>query len=116
MGIFAFEITTKWGELLVHRHCFIHLRFFNCSDIKLEGFNQQNQCSTIEFGVEKQVSEGLRVIPNDFVVFMENSELKVPDEVLKVKINTEFGVEGSFKCYRAEVVSIQPCDKEGNVL
>ncbi|HXD10965.1 MAG TPA: hypothetical protein VN653_12950 [Anaerolineales bacterium] len=91
----------------------VHFVFKNCADIRLEGFNQQNQLSTIEFSVQKQVLPATNVVPTDAVVKIKDHNQFVAEAILAVNFVTEFGVDGGFKCSLGEVASIRACNEDG---
>jgi hypothetical protein len=108
-----------WVRVLDWRHIFshkelkkdslIHFRFYHCTDIHLDSFNQQNQLGDLQFSVVKQVinekiiPESAVVVPDAILVFI------VLDEILAVIFEPEYGLGGGFKCAFGEVVEILPC-------
>ncbi len=109
----AWELVSEKGKLESQKHCLVHFRFENCADIKIDNFNQQNQLSTIDFVVSKQVLPQQKIVPTNAVVEIKDHNQFVADEILTVKFISEFGIEGGFKCSSGEIVNIIACDDDG---
>jgi hypothetical protein len=94
--IHTFEITNEVGAdgyyVLRHR-VLIHLRFSDVVELRLDGFNHQNAL----MGLTLSDLRGRQ---------MERVKWAV-------RFDSAFGVNASFQCYAAEVVSVVPCDKTG---
>ena len=95
----AFEMTDQVapdGFLVLRNHVLVHLRFHGVVDSQLGGFNQQN--SLFGLRLEDIRSHGLEGIG------------------LQVDLDASNGLNASFECHHAEVVSVLPCDKDGRPL
>ena len=97
MLIHVFEMTdeiTASGHYRLDKHHLIKLLFDGLDGIQLNGFNHQNAI----FGLEIVRSDGSDDYPEPWLI----------------TINGSFGVEASFRCMSATVVSVIPCDSDGN--
>lgn len=97
--IHAFEMTKEIdsnGYYCLRNHVLVHLRFHEAVELSLEGFNHQNVLMelTISDLTERQL-ERVR---------------------WRVHFASSWGVESTFNCYHAEVISVTPCDKHGTAL
>jgi hypothetical protein len=111
--VHTWELVSVDNQLRSEKHCLIHFAFQHCAAIRLEGFNQQNQLSTIEFILEKQILPTSKVVPSNAVVQIKDHNQVMAEEVLVVNFVSEFGLSGGFKCYQGEVVSIRACNNDG---
>jgi len=82
------------GYYRLINHRLVHFEFQDVSDIELEGFNHQN------------------------VLFELNFEERPLDAFNKpsfrVVLNSSYGLSGEFSALIGKVISVDPCDKEGN--
>lgn len=96
--IHAFEMTKEVdaaGYYVLRNHVLVHLRFAGVSNLRLDGFNQQNAI----FGLTISMAETGEV-----------------GEKYQVGFDPSFGVGAEFHCATIAVSGVQPCDKDGNPL
>jgi hypothetical protein len=94
--IHAFEISDEVasdGTLVLRNHVLVHLRFHEVVGLELGGVNLQN----VLFGL----------------VLTDIRDRQMEGIHLEVKFAASHGLEASFQCRRAEVVSLTPCDRDG---
>ncbi|WP_406699857.1 Imm50 family immunity protein [Singulisphaera sp. Ch08] len=92
----TFEITSDVGPdgcYVLRNHVLVHFRFHDAVELRLAGFNHQNAL----FGLT--VSD-LRERQWEHIHF-------------EVHLQPAFGVGASFQCHEIEVLSVEPCDKNG---
>jgi hypothetical protein len=94
--IHTFEITSQVGAdgcyVLRHR-VLVHLRFREVVELRLEGFNHQNALMGLALtDLRERQMERVR---------------------WAARFHSAHGVDASFQCYAAEVVSVVPCNKGG---
>ena len=97
MLIHVFEMTeeiTASGHYQLNKHHLTKLRFDGLDGIRLNGFNHQNAI----FGLE----------------IVRTPESDDNPEPWLVTIDGSFGIEATFRCMSASVVSVVPCDLDGN--
>jgi len=83
---------TQPGATHAGNDTLVTLRFQDADDIKLLGFNHQNSIDELVFSQETR-GEGL--LP-----------------YLRVTLVPDFGVDASFRCFRAEVLQVEPCSDQ----
>ena len=94
--IHAFEMTSEIdpkGYYVLRHHVLVHLRFREVVGLCLNMFNHQNVLSGVNF-----------------------TEVQVPQmERIKwdVVFGSSYGVDASFRCLAIEVMSVEPCTKDG---
>ena len=94
MKMHTWELTNEVNEkgfYVLRHHTLVSLRFHDVSELRMEGFNQQNAI----FGLSIEHKEG--AFPSLFVIKMEPA----------------FGVGAEFTCSRVEVVDALACSDEG---
>lgn len=94
--VHVFEMTSEvdqTGHYVLRHHVLAHLRFNEVIELKLEGFNGQNAL----FGL------GIKDI----------RERQMERIRWEVSFDSSWGVDASFQCYSIEVVSVTPCNKDG---
>jgi hypothetical protein len=96
--IHLFEMTDKVdsaGFFVLIKHTLATLRFHDVDESSFNGFNHQNAILGLTVTAENAAPR------------------KTP--VLKVNIESAFGLGATFKCSRCEVVEAMPCDKLGRL-
>ena len=94
--IHAFEMTNEVGQdgyFVLRNHVHVRMRFQDVEELRLDGFNYQN----VLFGLSISNLDK----PNE------------QDSDLQVRFDSSFGVEATFQCRTVEVVSVDPCGKDG---
>jgi hypothetical protein len=97
MAVLSFDLISCEGELstpCVH-HTLVHFAFDNVSEVKLEGFNHQNALYDLGF-------QEMPLGPSGNLSF-------------RVLLDSALGLGGQFIASTGKVISIQRCDKSGNV-
>jgi len=108
MRIHVFEMTrevTEEGYYVLDKHTLADLRFRNVESLSLENFSYQNSIFELIFGLE----------PTSYP-FGGGPAEGPPPNVITVKCISSCGLHGEFKCNSAEVLSVIPCDEDGNAL
>jgi hypothetical protein len=95
----AFEMTSEVGAdgyYVLRHHVLVHLRFLDVVELRLDGFNYQNALMGLTFAdLRDRQMERVR---------------------WAVRFDSAFGLDASFQCYAAEVVSVVPCSKAGETI
>lgn len=97
--IHPFEMTSEVdskGHCVPRHHVLVHLRFREVVDLRMEGFNHQN------------FLYGLNLV--------DIRDRQLERIKWRVRFESDFGVEASFQCLAIEVVSVEPCTKDGEPL
>jgi len=107
LHVHVFEMTKEVnaeGYFVLAKHTLAHLRFRNVEGLSISHFSYQNSIFELVFGIE----------PMSSPFGGGPAEGPVPD-VIKVKIYSNCGLQGEFRCHLAEVVSAVSCDENGNL-
>ena len=81
------------GFYVLRNHVLVHMRFEGVDQLHLEGFNHQNALGELALtDLRDRQMEWIR---------------------WEVKFASSWGVGASFQCYSVEVVSVKPCNKDG---
>jgi len=112
----TWELVKENEQLKMNKCCLVHFAFKNCFDIKLDGFNHQNQLSTLGFLTKKQTLSKPELVLENAVVSTIDHQQNNSDKILKVVFIPEFGLDGGFKCYSGEILNITACDENGIAL
>lgn len=94
--IHAFEMTSEIdpkGYYVLRHHVLVHLRFREVVGLRMEGYNHQN------------VLYGLNLV--------DIRDRQLERIKWRVRFESDFGVDASFQCLAIEVVSVEPCTKDG---
>src|SRR5262249_59463196 len=94
--IHTFEITSEVGAdgcYVLRHHVLVHFRFHDVVELKIEAFNHQN------------VLYGLGI--------SDLRERQLENVKFGVSFDSSFGLDGSFQCRAIEVVSVVPCNEQG---
>lgn len=94
--VHAFEMTNEVsadGYYVLRQHVLVHLRFLDAVELQLDGFNYQNALMGLTL-------TDLRDSQMEHVRWA-------------VHFGSAFGVDASFQCYAVEVVSVVPCNVDG---
>lgn len=92
----TFEITSDVGPddcYVLRNHVLVHFRFRDVVELQLAGFNHQNAL----FGL----------------TVTDLRERQLEHIHFEVDFQSAFGVGASFQCHEIEVLSVEPCDKNG---
>jgi hypothetical protein len=109
MSVYLIDWKYVFKDMELRKDCLVTFQFFHCSDIHFDQFNQQNQLGALLFTVEKQVMKE-RYIPETAVVVADKEKVFiVPDEILVVTLEPEFGLGGGFKCANGAVKETRFC-------
>ena len=95
--VHAFEMTTEVNEkgyFVLNKHHLVHFEFETVDEVNLKGFNHQNALMSLVF----------EELPTD----------AAGNHSFKVGLNDAFGIGGEFTSSKGRVLSIIPCDAEGN--
>lgn len=90
--VHTFEITNEIGadsSYLLRHHVLVHFRFNDVASLQLDGFNPQDPIMGL------------------ILIDLQDRQME------RVKWNVRFD-EVSFQCFGIEVVSVLPCDRNGN--
>jgi hypothetical protein len=98
MSVYIIDWKHAFKDVELKTDCLATFQFFHCSDIHFDQFNQQNQMGDLFFTVEKQVIKDKHIPETAVVVADKERVFVVPDEILVVTIEPEFGLGGGFKC------------------
>ena len=108
MQVHVFEMTKEVdqnGYIVLTKHTLTKLQFRNVEGLQLAGFSFQNAIFELVFGIE----------PMTFRSGGGPAE-GPPPNLLTVKIESNCGLYGEFKCRSAAVISAEPCDENGCLL
>lgn len=97
--VHVFEMTKEVdseGHCVLRHHLLVHLRFAEVVEFRADGFNHQNALMGL--------------------VLKDISDAQMERVKWSVQFDSAWGVDASFQCYSAEVLSVVPCDKEGKAL
>lgn len=84
------------GYYIQQKHNLVTFRFEDIYNVELDGYNNQNVVSSIDFKLLETNEKGFTPI--------------------QVEINPNYGLGGSFKALTCSIVSVISCNKVGNVL
>jgi hypothetical protein len=95
--VHGFEMTREVdpaGYFVLRHHLLVHFRFSGVTELKVDDLNQQNVLFELRISaVNDEQAEG---------------------SPLSVVFGSTWGVGATFRCDRAAVVSVEPCDESGN--
>jgi hypothetical protein len=97
------ELTAQ-GYFVLDKHTLVHMRFSSVEAVDFSNFSHQNCIFELIFGLE----------PKTFPYGGGPVE-GPPPNLITVRIDSSVGLGGGFKCSAAEVISVVPCDEDGNV-
>jgi len=95
--VHAFEMSAQVDEkgyFVLNKHHLVHFEFETVDEVRLQGFNHQNALMSLVF----------EELPRD----------AAGNHSFKVGLNDAFGIGGEFTSSEGRVLSVIPCDYEGN--
>jgi hypothetical protein len=97
--VHAFEMTSEIdanGYYVLRHHVLVHFRFHEIVDLRIEEMNNQNAL----FGLQ----------------ILDIRDRQLERVKFEVHFDPSFGMYATFGCFSVEVLSVQACDRSGNLI